>query len=229
MTKSAKTFRTPVSSVVLAGIETVSIISPAAKRIVAGILLLGSVLAWHETATAGEIPSRFNVRAQTACETEMLGEMDAHEVFSGRAYNVMTQVARRYRREIPHVYLVPGSWNMAYIAGSTAVDGRGKILIGQQAIERFDTIALEGFLGHEMAHLVGDNASDGCNDYVLRNPQMEANADALAARMLGRRPVKAFLERTLTLTEGQNWDAKRRLELLQLSKVSNSIDQTHVR
>jgi hypothetical protein len=44
---------------------------------------------------------------------------------------------------------------------------------------------------------------------------MEANADALAARTLGRRPIKAFLERVLALAEGQNWDAKRWLQLMQ--------------
>jgi Zn-dependent protease with chaperone function len=103
---------------------------------------------------------------------------------------------------------------MSYIAASTAVDGRGKILVGQQAIDRFHTLALKGFLGHEMAHLVGDNAALGCNDYFLRDPQMEVEADALAARTLGRRAVKAFLEQALVLTEGQNSDAKRRLQIL---------------
>ena len=103
---------------------------------------------------------------------------------------------------------------MAYVAASTAVDGRGKILVGQRATELFDLPALKGFLGHEMAHLVADNAAQGCNDYILRDPQVEADADALAARTLGTQPVKAFLQRVLTLTEGQNWDAKRRLEVL---------------
>jgi hypothetical protein len=65
-----------------------------------------------------------------------------------------------------------------------------------------------------MAHLMSDSSAQGCNDYVLRDPQMEADADALAARMLGRRPVRAFLQRVLALTEGQNWDAKHRLEVL---------------
>ena len=88
-------------------------------------------------------------------------------------------------------------------------------MIGQQAIYLFDDIALKGFLGHEMAHLVSDRAAQGCNDYVLRDPQMEADADALAARTLGKRPVEAFLQRVLALTDGQNWDAKRRLEMLQ--------------
>ena len=66
-----------------------------------------------------------------------------------------------------------------------------------------------------MAHLVSDRAAQGCNDYIVRDPQMEADADALAARVLGKQPVKAFLARVLELTEGQNWDAKRRLEVLQ--------------
>ena len=104
---------------------------------------------------------------------------------------------------------------MAYIAASTAVDGRGKVVVGQQAIDLFNTNALRGFLGHEMAHLVSDNAAQGCNDYIIRDQQMEADADALAARVLGMQPVKLFLERVLALTEGHNSEAKSRLEMLQ--------------
>lgn len=63
----------------------------------------------------------------------MLGKMGAREVFSGKSYDVLTEIARAYGRAIPHIYIVPGSLNMAYIAGSTAVDGRGKILLGQQS------------------------------------------------------------------------------------------------
>jgi hypothetical protein len=55
---------------------------------------------------------------------------------------------------------------------------------------------------------------------------MEADADSLAVRTLGRRPVEAFLEQALALTEGQNRDAKRRLETLQVNKISDSNDQT---
>ena len=179
----------------------------------AGAMLLGTIFASQEKANASSFSSKF-IQTQTACEAEMLAEMHAREVFSGRAYNVLTEVAGAYGRPIPHIYALPGSWNMAYIAGSTAVDGRGKIIVGQRATELFDTVALEGFLGHEMAHLVSDSAAQGCTDYIVRDPQMEADADALAARTLGRRPVKAFLERALALTEGQNCDAKRRLEML---------------
>jgi Zn-dependent protease with chaperone function len=168
----------------------------------------------QETASTSDLVSRFNVQAQTSCEAEMLRRIDAREIFSGKEYHVLTKVARAYGRATPHIYIFPGSWNMSYIAASIAVDGRGKILVGQQAIDRFHTLALEGFLGHEMAHLVSDSAAQGCDDFILRDPQMEADADALAARTLGNRPVKKFLEQALVLTEGQNSDAKRRLQIL---------------
>jgi len=186
-----------------------------ARSILAGIILLGTILASPKRANTTGAPSTFNVQAQTACEAETLGGMNAREVFSGKAYDVLKKVARAYGRPVPHIYIFPGEWNMAYIAASTAVDGRGKIVVGQQAAGLFNNIALKGFLGHEMAHLVSDSAAQGCNDYVLRDPQMEADADALAARTLGRRAVKAFLERVLALTESQNSDAKHRLEVLQ--------------
>ncbi len=194
---------------VVSGLFTVS------GRILAGIILLGPILSPQEIVSAPNPNLQFNMQAQTTCEAEMLDKVGAREVSSGKAYEMLTEIARAYGRPVPHLYIFPRSWNMAYIAASTAVDGRGKILVGQQAIELFDEIELEGFLGHEMAHLVTDSGAQGCNDYILRDPQMEADADALAARTLGRRPVKAFLERVLTLAEGQNWDAKRRLQVLQ--------------
>ena len=191
-----------------------SVLSTMAGRILAGIILLGTILAPQEIVSAAGPISPFNMQSQNGCEAEMLGNMGAREVFSGKAYGVLTEISRAYGRAIPHIYIFPGSWNMAYMAGSTAVDGRGKIMVGRQAIERFDTIALKGFLGHEMAHLISDSAAQGCNDYILRDPQMEADADALAARTIGRLPVMALLRRVLVLTDGQNWDAKHRLEVL---------------
>ena len=186
----------------------------AAVTVLAGVILLAGILPAEERANATRVPPHFNMQAQTACETEMLRNMGAREVFSGKAYDVLTEVARAYGRAIPHIYVFPASLNMGYIAASTAVDGRGKIVVGDRAIELFDAFSLKGFLGHEMAHLVRDNAAQGCNDYILRDPQMEAEADALAARTLGTAPVKAFLQRVLALTQGQNWDAQHRFELL---------------
>jgi Zn-dependent protease with chaperone function len=171
----------------------------------------------QEIVNAAGPASLFNIQAQTSCETEMLDQLGAREVFSGKAYEALTDIASAYGRAIPHIYVYPGNWNMAYIASSAAVDGRGKIVVGQQAIESFSPTELRGFLGHEMAHLVSDNAAHGCNDYVIRDPQVESDADALAARVLGVQPVKAFLERARALahTEGMDSDAKSRLELLQ--------------
>jgi len=185
------------------------------KKALAGIILLGTIAAPHGIANATGSAPHFNMRAQTTCEAKILSEIDAHEVFSGKAYDVLTGVARAYGRPIPHIYVFPDGWNMAYVAASTAVDGRGKIVVGQQAIDLFDSVALKGFMGHEMAHLVSDNVAQGCNDYIIRDPQMEADADALAVRTLGRQAVKLFLERVVALTEGQNWEAKHRLEILQ--------------
>jgi Zn-dependent protease with chaperone function len=182
-----------------------------------GLTKADSEKAAQEILNATGPTSQFNIQAQTACETELLDKFGAREVFSGKAYEVLSEIASAYGRAIPHIYIYPGGWNMAYIAASTAVDGRGKIVVGQQAIESFNTIELRGFLGHEMGHLVSDNATHGCNDYIIRNPQVEADADALAARVLGVQPVKAFLERALALatTEGLDSDAKSRLEVLQ--------------
>lgn len=192
----------------------VSVRFAVAARIIAGIILLGSMLAPQETFSASAHIAKFNVQEQTTCEEEMLAASGGREVVRGKVYNLLIQVAGRYGRAIPHIYTIPGSMNMAYIGASVAVDGRGKILVGQQAAERFGPTALKGFFAHEMAHLVSDNETLGCNDYIVRDPQIEADADALAARTIGKRPVEAFLARVLALAKGQNWDAKRRLEVL---------------
>ena len=186
-----------------------------ARKVVAGITLFGTIATPHGIANVTGSAPHFNMRAQTTCEAEMLGKIEAHEVLSGKAYDIMNDVALAYGRPIPHIYIFPDGWNMAYVAASAAVDGRGKIVVGQQAIDLFDSAAFKGFIGHEMAHLVSDSAVKGCNDYILRDTRVEADADALAVRILGRYPVRAFLERVLVLTEGQNWEAKRRLEMLQ--------------
>ena len=183
-------------------------------RVLAGITLLVSVLPALERVNIAGVPSPL-IQAQTTCETTMLRQMGAREVFSGKLYEVLAEVARVYGRPIPHIYAFPGGFNMGYIAGSTAVDGLGKIVAGRRAIALFDTFSLKGFLGHEMAHLVRDSAAQGCNDYILRNPLVEADADALAARTLGTGPVKAFLRRVLLITHNHNWDAKQRLKVLQ--------------
>jgi Zn-dependent protease with chaperone function len=206
--------RTPANNETIS-MEAARLHAGRTTEVLAGGILFGAIAAPHRIANATGATPRFNMRAQTTCEAEMLSNIDAHEVLSGKAYDLMTDVALAYGRPLPHIYIFPDGWNMAYVAASAAVDGRGKIVVGQQALDLFDSVALKGFIGHEMAHLVSDNAAQGCNDYIVRDPRVEAGADAIAARTLGRHPVRAFLERVLVLTEGQNWEAKRRLEILQ--------------
>ena len=186
-----------------------------AQLAIKGLAKTGSEDSVREIVKSTNPASQFNIQAQNACETELFENIGAREVFSGKAHEVLTEIALAYGRPIPHIYIFPGSWNMAYIAASTAVDGRGKIVVGEQASELFDTVELRGFVGHEMAHLVSDDAALGCNDYIVRNPHTEADADAAAARVLGVQPVKAFLEKAVALTEGRYSDAQSRLEVLQ--------------
>ena len=107
-------------------LESMQIVQQAHKRklwnsrsaVAAPVMIACALLLTSRSAVAQ------NSQGQTACEAEMLGQMDAHEVFSGKAHKALADVARAYRRPMPHVYILPGSWNMAYIAGSTAVDGQ---------------------------------------------------------------------------------------------------------
>jgi Zn-dependent protease with chaperone function len=187
----------------------------AAAAVLTGLILWAGTLRAHNTPNVARVHPHFTLQAQSACETAMLGDIGAREVFSGKPYETLKAVAKAYGRAMPHVYVFPASLNMAYIAGSASVDGRGKIVVGQQAIDEFDSASLKGFFGHEMAHLVSDDAQQGCSDYMLRNPQTELEADALAARTLGSAPVKAFLQRVVVLTKGENWEAKQRIAALQ--------------
>src|SRR5215467_5136252 len=107
---------------------------PLSRAMLVALILSGSTL------SSKEVTSRFNMQTETACEAQMLDRVGAREVFSGKVYKVLSQSARAYGRAIPHLYVFPGSWNMAYIAASAAVDGRGKILVGEQATEQFNTI-----------------------------------------------------------------------------------------
>lgn len=197
----------------------------AAISVLAVMVVSAGILPAQERTNDTHVPPQFDMEAQTTCETEMLREMGAREIFSAEAYDVLTEVSRAYDRAIPHIYIVPATFNMVYIAGSTAVDGRGKIVVGEQAIDLFDAFSLKGFLGHEMAHLVSDTGAQGCNDYMLRDPQIEADADALAMQRLGAAPVEAFLERLLALTQPQNSEAKQRLE--QLHSFQATKEQWH--
>ncbi len=55
-------------------------------------------------ASAASVPPSFNIHAQTACEAEILGNMGAHEVFSGKAYNLLAEVAGLWSANAAHLY-----------------------------------------------------------------------------------------------------------------------------
>ena len=93
--------------------SVVSALFAVTGRILPGIVLLGIFLAPQEVVDATSVTSRFNIQTETVCEAEMLGKMDAREVFSGKAYDVLTEIAPAYGRAIPHIYIFPGSPNMA--------------------------------------------------------------------------------------------------------------------
>jgi hypothetical protein len=80
-----------------------SSVSVESGKIFAGIILSGTIFASQEKADAADLTSQFNIHTQTACEAEMLSNMGAHEVFSGKAYDLLTEVARAYARAIPHI------------------------------------------------------------------------------------------------------------------------------
>ena len=58
-----------------------------------GLTKTGGERADQETGNATGPTSQFNVQAQTACETEMLDNIGAHEVFSGKVHEVLTEIA----------------------------------------------------------------------------------------------------------------------------------------
>jgi hypothetical protein len=82
----------------------------AAVNVLVAVLLLAGMLAARERANAAALPPAFNLQAQAACETEMLRDTGAHEVFSGKGYEVLVAVARAYGRATPHMYVFPGSF-----------------------------------------------------------------------------------------------------------------------
>src|ERR1043166_8685860 len=108
------------------------------KRLFSAVIVIGTFIGLPGRMKAADLVTHLDIQAQAACEAGMLRAAGAREIFSGKSYHVLTQTARAYGRPVPHIYLSPGSWNMAYIAGSTAVDGRGKILVGKQAIKLFN-------------------------------------------------------------------------------------------
>ena len=67
----------------------------AAVRVVAAIVLLAGILPAQERVNAADVPSAFNIKAQTACETKMLRKLGAREVSPARATKCLAKWRRR--------------------------------------------------------------------------------------------------------------------------------------
>ena len=78
---TAKKRQTPTN----AGIR----ISRSAIKAFAGLVLLAGHLPVQQRLNAAAVLPGFNIQAQTACETEMLQQMGAREVVSGKGYDVL--------------------------------------------------------------------------------------------------------------------------------------------
>jgi hypothetical protein len=195
----------------------------------AGIqLLITSVL------PAGQ-PSRFAINdahskglaAQVSCENRLFHAARAKETTSGPEHQVLLQVASAFgRKKIPHLYIAEEGNNAAYIAGSSLVDGKGKIVISRSFIKLLaNRLALKGILAHEMGHLVSDDGTCGCDQWILRDPMQEKAVDALAAKTVGYSPVRALFLRIKETQGGQSTDVDNRLQAIDALEKRESDQQ----
>jgi Zn-dependent protease with chaperone function len=154
--------------------------------------------------------------AQASCENRFFRAARAKETTAGSEYQVLLSVATAFgRREIPHFYIAEEGANAAYIAGSLSVDGKGKIVISRRLLKLLATrLAIEGVLAHEMAHLVSDDGSRGCDQWIMRDPIQEKIADALAAKTVGYSSLRAFFIKIKKSQGGRIADEDDRLQAL---------------
>jgi hypothetical protein len=183
----------------------------------AGILLLAAVSVAEQPSPLGSNGTPSNGRiAQVNCENRFFRAAQAKEITGGPEYQVMLRVASAFgRSDVPHFYIAEEGNNAVYLAGSSLVDGKGKIVISQRFVKLLaNTLALEGVLAHEMAHLVSDDGTYGCDQWIMRDPRREENADALAASTVGYSPLRAFFLRIKKTQRGRSTDVDDRLQAI---------------
>ncbi len=183
----------------------------------AGILLVASVLPAGQLSLLESNDARSNgLTAQVSCENRFFRAARAKEATGGPEYQVVLRVASAFgRRDIPHFYIAEEGNNAVYIAGSSSVDGKGKIVISRRFVKLLaNTLALEGILAHEMAHLVSDDGTCGCDQWIVRDPRQEKVADALAAKTVGYNPLRALFLRIKETQGGRSTDVDERLQAI---------------
>ena len=166
----------------------------------------------HSLQESTDAPSN-GLTAQLRCENKFFRAARARETTGGPEYQVLLRVASAFgRKDIPHFYIAEEGNNAEYIAGSLSVDGKGKIVISRRFLKLLaNTLALEGILAHEMAHLVSDDGACSCDQWVIRDPREEKVADALAAKAVGYNPLRAFFLRIKETQGGRLTDEDDRL------------------
>jgi hypothetical protein len=164
---------------------------------------------------SNDVPSN-GLRAQVNCENRFFRAARAKETTGGPEYQVLLKVVSAFgRRDIPHFYIAEEGNNAAYIAGSSLVDGRGKIVISRRFIKLLaNMLALEGILAHEMAHLVSDDGTCGCDQWIMRDPRQEKIADALAAKTVGYSPLRVLFLRIKEIHGNWSTDEDDRLQAI---------------
>jgi Zn-dependent protease with chaperone function len=181
------------------------------------ILVAANVSPAGQRRTVANNNDYFNrLTAQMNCENRLFRTARAKETTGGTEYQILLRVASAFgRKDIPHLYIAEEGNNAAYIAGSTLIDGKGKIVISRRFVKFLaNPLALEGILAHEMAHLVSDDGACGCDQWIMRDPMQEKVADAFAARVVGYSPMRAFFLKIKETQEGQNTDVDDRLQAI---------------
>jgi hypothetical protein len=185
---------------------------------IAGSLLMSIVLPSTTLSLpeSNDVPSN-RLAAQVNCENRIFRAARAKETTGGPEYQVLLRVASAFgRKNIPHFYIAEEGNNAAYIAGSSSVDGKGKIVMSRKFLKLLaNTLALEGILAHEMAHLVSDDGTCGCDQWIIRDPRQEKVADALAAKTVGFSPLRAFFLRIKETQGGRSMDEDDRLQAIE--------------
>jgi hypothetical protein len=184
-----------------------------------GIVLFVLVgFAQGQTIPTNDLLPTLRLNKQVACEKKLLRDSGAEEIVNGPEYEIFLYVAAAFKRaNPPRLYFVPGGGNSVYVAGSVVADGRGKILMSRIFVRLMgNTPALKGIMAHEMAHLVADvHGATSCDQWVVRDPEAEEAADALAAHTVGFGPVRAFLLRVKEFTGAKDSEATSRLQALE--------------
>lgn len=188
-------------------------------RLVLGVFLVvatGPFFGSGQTTISNNDHARSQI--QSACEEKLLSDIGAKEILSGDHYETLRNVATAFGlARVPRLYFFEGGGNSYYIAGSLALDGRGKILMSKRFVDLLgEEPAFKGVVAHEIAHLVVDIHGDtGCDQWVMRDPKVEEAADALAVAKVGSGPVRAFLSRVEAITGTTGGETGSRLRIIE--------------